>query len=188
MHGTRTFTYLVAIACVALAMGCQSAAQSVSDQPDTPFKLATFEAGGETTVGLVLGERVLAIGGASDHLVSQAQVSAMTLPNEMRAVIEQYDTVSKRLYQIANYFSTNSTDGHAFAHDLASVSIKAPIKYPWNVLAAAANYKAHALGMSDTNRSSDENAQPASGRGHGSRAGLRAGCGCRSVHRPGYAW
>ncbi len=164
MYRTRSFTYLVASVFVALVVGCQSAAQSVSDQPDTPFKLATFEAGGDTTVGLVLGERVLAIGGASDHLVSQAQVSAMTLPNEMRAVIEQYDTVSKRLYQIANYFSTNSADGHAFAHDLASVSIKAPIKYPWNVLAAAANYKAHAVGMSDTNRSSDENAQPASGR------------------------
>ena len=164
MYRTRSFTYLVASVFVALVVGCQSAAQSVSDQPDTPFKLATFEAGGDTTVGLVLGERVLAIGGASDHLVSQAQVSAMTLPNEMRAVIEQYDTVSKRLYQIANYFSTNSADGHAFAHDLASVSIKAPIKYPWNVLAAAANYKAHAVGMSDTNRSSDENAQPPSGR------------------------
>ena len=98
MYRTRSFTYLVASVFVALVVGCQSAAQSVSDQPDTPFKLATFEAGGDTTVGLVLGERVLAIGGASDHLVSQAQVSAMTLPNEMRAVIEQYDTVSKRLY------------------------------------------------------------------------------------------
>ncbi len=164
MYRTRLFTYLVASAFVALAMGCQSAAQSVSDQPDTPFKLATFEAGGETTVGLVLGERVLAIGGASDHLVSEGQVSAMTLPNEMRALIEQYDTVSTRLYQIANYFSANSTDGHAFAHDLASVSIKAPIKYPWNVLAAAANYKAHALGMSDSNRESGADApQPAGG-------------------------
>ena len=80
-----------------VAMGCQSAAQSVSDQPDTPFKLATFEAGGETTVGLVLGERVLAIGGASDHLVSQTQVSAMTLPNDeaMRDVVAYIMSLSK---------------------------------------------------------------------------------------------
>ena len=54
MYRTRSFTYLVASVFVALVVGCQSAAQSVSDQPDTPFKLATFEAGGETTVGLVL--------------------------------------------------------------------------------------------------------------------------------------
>ena len=36
MYRTRSFTYLVASVFVALAMGCQSAAQSVSDQPDTP--------------------------------------------------------------------------------------------------------------------------------------------------------
>src|SRR5262245_47121422 len=65
----------------------------------------------------------------------------------MRALIEQYETLSPRLYQIANYFKSATTDGLPFAFDVAKVSFKAPIKYPWNVLAAAANYKAHAEGM-----------------------------------------
>ena len=36
---------------------------AVSNKPDTPFKLATFEAAGKTRVGLVLGTRVLDIPG-----------------------------------------------------------------------------------------------------------------------------
>jgi 2-keto-4-pentenoate hydratase/2-oxohepta-3-ene-1,7-dioic acid hydratase in catechol pathway len=68
----------------------------------------------------------------------------------MRALIEQYERLAPRLYQIANYFKTNSTDGLPFAFDVAKVSFKAPIKYPYNVLAAAANYKAHAEGMGNT--------------------------------------
>ncbi len=132
----------------AMLVGCSPAqTQSVSDKPDTPFKLATFEAAGKVRVGLVLGERVLDIAGASDHLVSEAKVPAMTLPDEMRALIEAYDKVSPRLYQIANYFSANSSANLPFAFDVDGVSIKAPIKYPWNLLAAAANYRAHAEGM-----------------------------------------
>src|SRR5262249_21980161 len=34
-----------------------------------------------------------------------------------------------------------------FAYDFNKVSVKAPIKYPWNLLNLAANYKAHAEGM-----------------------------------------
>ena len=152
---------------VAAALGCQTAAQSVSDDPDTPFKLATFETGGRLRVGLVLGERVLDIEGASGHLVAEAQASAVELPSEMKALIEQYDSVSPRLYQIANYFGANGTEGHEFAFDVAAVSIKAPIKYPWNLLAAAANYKAHAEGMDDSGSGEDEGA-----RGSGRRGGF----------------
>ena len=164
MIRSRWFVVAAALL-VSAALGCQTAAQSVSDDPDTPFKLATFETGGSLHVGLVLGERVLAIDGASAHLVAEAQASAIQLPSEMKALIEQYDTVSPRLYQIANYFGANGTDGHDFAFDVAAVSIKAPIKYPWNLLAAAANYKAHAEGMDDSG--SDE--------GEGARGGRRGG-------------
>ena len=81
---TRWLLALVALA----AIGCQTAAQSVSDQPDTPFKLATFDTGGDAMVGLVLGDRILDISGASEHLVAEAQASAIELPGEMRALIE----------------------------------------------------------------------------------------------------
>jgi 2-keto-4-pentenoate hydratase/2-oxohepta-3-ene-1,7-dioic acid hydratase in catechol pathway len=70
------------------------------------------------------------------------------LPTEMRLLIEQYETASRRLYQIANYLKgERGTAGLPFAYDLDKVSVKAPIKYPWNLLNLAANYKAHADGM-----------------------------------------
>jgi 2-keto-4-pentenoate hydratase/2-oxohepta-3-ene-1,7-dioic acid hydratase in catechol pathway len=116
---------------------------AISSGPDTPFKLATFEAAGKTRVGLVLGARVLDIAGANAELTQKAGVPAVRIPAEMRELIEQYARVSPRLYQIANYFK-DAKDAAPFAFDLQKVAVKAPIKYPYNVLAAAANYKLHA--------------------------------------------
>jgi 2-keto-4-pentenoate hydratase/2-oxohepta-3-ene-1,7-dioic acid hydratase in catechol pathway len=119
----------------------------LSNRPDTPFKLATFEAGGRIRLGLVMGPRVLDLAGAHQHVVTAARLSPMTLPLEMKALIEQYATVSPRLYQIANYFRANPSTNLPFAFDASTVAYKAPIKYPWNLIAASANYKAHAEGM-----------------------------------------
>jgi 2-keto-4-pentenoate hydratase/2-oxohepta-3-ene-1,7-dioic acid hydratase in catechol pathway len=65
----------------------------------------------------------------------------------MRTLIEQYATLAPRLYQIANYFAANAPTGQPFAFDFDRVTLRAPIKYPWNLMAASANYKAHAEGM-----------------------------------------
>jgi len=162
---TRLWFYLFLIATTSFVTGCGTAAQTVSDQPDTPFKLATFENDGALRIGLVLGERVIEISSASGHLVEQGQVSETALPNEMRTLIEEYERVSPRLYQIANYFGDNGSDGLAFAFDVADVSIKAPIKYPWNLLAAAANYKAHAEGMGDADDEPQPRSEPGGRRG-----------------------
>ena len=124
-----------------------SAQTAISDKADNPFKLASIEAGGKLRLAMVLGTRVIDIDAANQYLVQQAKVARVAIPGEMKALIEQYATVSPRLYQIANYFKTNSTANLPFAWDADKVSYKAPIKYPWNVLAASANYKAHALGM-----------------------------------------
>jgi 2-keto-4-pentenoate hydratase/2-oxohepta-3-ene-1,7-dioic acid hydratase in catechol pathway len=118
-----------------------------SDRPDHPFKLATFEANGQVRLGLVLGARVLDIAEANRHVAAQAKLAAVTIPAEMKALIEQYVTVSPRLYQIANFFKSASTANLPFAFDADKVVFKAPIKYPWNLMAASANYKAHAEGM-----------------------------------------
>ena len=80
-------------------------AQVPSTQPDTPFKLATFEAGGTIRVGLVLGDMVLDIQGANDALTSAEELTRIEIPNEMRALIESYAQTKTRLYQIANYYS-----------------------------------------------------------------------------------
>jgi len=147
VKSTRWLFGISVLAIMACGESSQVVAQSVSDAPDTPFKLATFTSSGAERVGLVLGERILDIAGASEYLVAETQASSMTMPGEMRALIEDYASVKGRLYQVANYFGETGTDGHAFAYDVTSVTIEAPIKYPWNILAAAANYKAHAAGM-----------------------------------------
>jgi 2-keto-4-pentenoate hydratase/2-oxohepta-3-ene-1,7-dioic acid hydratase in catechol pathway len=116
---------------------------AVSDKPDTPFKLATFEAAGKVRVGLVLDNRVVDIGAANDALSKSAGLAPMQIPGEMRALIEAYDRVRPRLYQIANFYKDAKTGG-AFIFDASATAVKAPIKYPYNVLAIAANYRLHA--------------------------------------------
>ncbi|MGD9906233.1 MAG: fumarylacetoacetate hydrolase family protein [Vicinamibacterales bacterium] len=135
---------VMGLAAWASAPGAQGAPPAT---PDTPFKLMTFEAGGATRVGLVLGTRVLDIAGANRHVSERFALPAVAVPAEMKALIEQYATVAPRLYQIANVFGSQSTAGLPFAYDVAAVAVKAPIKYPWNLMAASANYKAHAQGM-----------------------------------------
>ena len=138
---------VLAVAWFTVMAAAPSAQTTISDKADNPFKLASIEAGGKLRLAMVLGTRVVDIDAANQHLVQQAKVARVAIPTEMKALIEQYATVSPRLYQIANYFKTNSTAGLAFAWDADKVSYKAPIKYPWNILAASANYKAHAEGM-----------------------------------------
>lgn len=115
--------------------------------PDTRFSLMTFEAGGATRISMVMGARVVDIAGANRHVSERAKLPALTIPAEMKTLIEQYETVKPRLYQIANFFGTQSTAGLAFAYDVAAVKVLAPIKYPWNLVAASANYKAQAQGL-----------------------------------------
>jgi len=156
--GGSTVALALGLALVVSASACTTTAQ-ISDAPDTPFKLATFEAGGDPTVGLVLGDQILELSGASDHLATEAGLDAMTLPGEMRALIEAYDTAAPRLYQIANYFQDGADAALPFVHAVDGVTIVAPIKYPWNVLAAAANYRAHAEGMAGGGEDEEDDAE-----------------------------
>jgi 2-keto-4-pentenoate hydratase/2-oxohepta-3-ene-1,7-dioic acid hydratase in catechol pathway len=129
-----------------LALWAPASAQRVeiSSKPETPFKLATFEAAGKTRLGLVLGTRVLDIAGANAEVAQKSGLPVVATPTDMRTLIETYAQVSPRLYRIANYFASVKTDGMPFAFDIDKVSIKAPIKYPSNILAIAANYRLHA--------------------------------------------
>jgi 2-keto-4-pentenoate hydratase/2-oxohepta-3-ene-1,7-dioic acid hydratase in catechol pathway len=117
----------------------------ISTRPDTPFKLASFEASGRVRVGLVLGTRILDIEGANAAIVQTLDLrGGPAMPRDMRTLIETYDTVAPSLYRIANYFKDMKTDGASFAFDVQKTAIKAPVKYPYNILAIAANYKLHA--------------------------------------------
>jgi len=116
----------------------------ISTSPDTPFKLATFEAAGKVRVGLVLGTRVIDIESAQSMIVQEIALrGAPAMPRDMRTLIENYTELAPSLYRIANYFNATKVDA-PFVFDVTKVAIKAPIKYPYNILAIAANYKLHA--------------------------------------------
>jgi 2-keto-4-pentenoate hydratase/2-oxohepta-3-ene-1,7-dioic acid hydratase in catechol pathway len=143
--GRALVVMFVAVIVLTVSLGAQRGTpRAVSDKPTTPFKLATFEAGGKTRLGLVLSTGVLDIAGANDDLIKNVGLPVVRIPDEMRALIEAYDRVKPRLYQIANFYSGSSIRAAPFAFDVAKVSLKAPIKYPYNLLAIAANYRLHA--------------------------------------------
>ena len=61
----------------------------ISTNPDTPFKLATFEAAGKVRVGLVLGTRVIDIESAQSMIVQEIALrGAPAMPRDMRTLIE----------------------------------------------------------------------------------------------------
>lgn len=111
--------------------------------PDVAFKLATFEADGRERVDMLVGDRLLDLQQANAYLVAEAGIAPVDLPGDMKALIEASETLKPRLFQIANYLS-GKTQGLDFGYSPDEVSIKAPIKYPWNLLAAGQNYRAHA--------------------------------------------
>src|SRR5262245_51548587 len=152
------------------AAAIQAQRPALSTKPDTPFKLATFEAQGKMRIGLTAGTFLVDIPAASTYVAQKAGLPAMTMPGDMLKLIEEYARVSPRLYQIANYLKTDKVEALPFAFDLDKVTFKPPIVYPSNFLNIAANYKAHAEGMGG-------GAAPARGAGGGQPAagGGRAG-------------
>jgi 2,4-didehydro-3-deoxy-L-rhamnonate hydrolase len=145
--GGATITAFAAVAAAALLLSPAAAQRaSISTRPDTPFKLATVDVQGKLRLGMAVGDKLIDIAAANAALARSGDAAARTIPGEMRELIEQYDRVSPRLYQIANAFKAGVLNRGAIA-DLAGASIKAPIMYPWNLLNLAANYRAHAEGM-----------------------------------------
>jgi 2,4-didehydro-3-deoxy-L-rhamnonate hydrolase len=137
----------VVLVAVVLAAVAPAGAQRplISTNPETPFKLATFQADGKTRVGLVLGTRLLDIEGAHAAVVQELGLRGTPpMPHDMRALIEDYERIAPHLYRIANRFKEASADNPVFAFRTDRVALLAPIKYPYNLLAIAANYKLHA--------------------------------------------
>src|SRR4029453_6501107 len=116
---------------------------AVSNRPDTPFKLATFEAQGRTRLGMTSGTRLVDIAAANAYVAKQAGLPAGAIPRRMLALIEQYERVAPRLYEIANCLKTAKVESLPFAFDTGAATFKPPISYPWNFLNIAANYRAH---------------------------------------------
>jgi 2-keto-4-pentenoate hydratase/2-oxohepta-3-ene-1,7-dioic acid hydratase in catechol pathway len=177
---TFRFAASVVVAGVTLAAAVVVTASSrqspaISNRPETAFKLATFEAQGQTRVGMTSGARLVDIAAANAYVSKQGSLPAVAIPNDLRLIIEQYDRVAPRLYQIANYLKAANLAALPFAYDPATVTFKAPILYPWNFLNIAANYRAHAAGMGDAGAGgAGAAAANAAAGGRGGAAGFNA--------------
>src|SRR5262245_29249123 len=174
----RTIALVALTGALALTVAGLAAQRStISNRPDTPFKLATFEAQGRVRIGLTSGNRLVDIQAANTYVAQKAGLPAMTMPGDMLKLIEDYARVSPRLYQIANYLKTDAVDALAFAYDVAKVTFKPPIMYPSNFLNIAANYRAHAEGMGGGGAQAARGGgagQPAAAPAGGGRAGFNA--------------
>lgn len=110
----------------------------------TPFALATFaDSQGTDRIGLVVGDRLVDLAAASAAL-EIAGTAPLTLPAEMRTLIERWSELEERVQHVAAATATGLPALTGTALPVAGARLRAPIRYPWNLLAVAANYRAHA--------------------------------------------
>ena len=137
----RTFT----ITCLTVAF----ALISLSAQPPTttPYKLGTFSQGQRTFLGLVI----------NDTTVVDLSRADPSLPSEMKALLQRYQSVESLLAKLAASVSSPASKPAA-TYDVATLKTLAPVM-PQNILNAAVNYTEHAQEMSGR---SANNVQPPS--------------------------
>ena len=135
--------FVVFIVTIAAAW-TQNRPATLSDRPDTPFKLANLPGAPNGKPAIVVKDRVYDLQRANQLVTEQARLAALELPANNIQIIEQYDRVKSRLYQIANHLAAAPAD---FAVNPAATTFMAPLLYPWNIIAVAVNYRAHGAEM-----------------------------------------
>ncbi|MGE0407392.1 MAG: fumarylacetoacetate hydrolase family protein [Candidatus Korobacteraceae bacterium] len=134
---------------LALAVPFSLVAQSPAITSAEPFKLGTFEIGGEPRVGLVLQDKlVVELAAANQALERNPAYPHVTMPANMKELIGQYEYGMKhRLYEIVNDVVGNrrltANPRPAYVHDVGSIRTLAPILYPGKILNAAVNFYSH---------------------------------------------
>ncbi len=150
---TPSRTALAAAFFTSLAVGpgptAASAQSGAAMDVAEPFKVGTFEIGGEPSVALVLRDAlVVDIGEANRALERNPAYPAIPAPADMLDLIGRYEYgVRLRLYEIVNHLAANDMiDGSAragFIHELDDVRTLPPIMYPGKIMNAAVNFYSH---------------------------------------------
>jgi 2-keto-4-pentenoate hydratase/2-oxohepta-3-ene-1,7-dioic acid hydratase in catechol pathway len=163
---TRTRTTDVFVAALVFALGaaaCGTGTDAQSGGPPVPFKLGTFERGGQAFVGLVLKDTQVADIGAANAAFEAANASAPKLaaPGDMKQLIANYEGGWKeRLSAIARDLSTaKSAPPYAFAVD--TLKLLPPVR-PSLLLNAGGNYVEHSEGIAAQQRRAGAAPAPAS--------------------------
>lgn len=140
------------LATLTLVLTCPDNPWAQNALPTTslePFKVGTFEVGGDPTVGLVLMDSlVVVISEANDRLERSAPYSHIPMPGTMVELIERYEYGLKfRLYEIVNFLvqsvplSVPDRPEYVIRH--SDIRTLPPIMYPGKILNAAVNFYSH---------------------------------------------
>ncbi len=120
----------------------------VSGEPETPYRLATYRASdtgdGSPRPALVLGETILDLAAAEALFASETGSTPDPFAPDLIEVIAGGDATTARLNRIANHLAGRA-DGLRFR--VEPHRLTAPLRYPSNLLAVAANYRSHAAEM-----------------------------------------
>ncbi len=114
-----------------------------------PFKVGTFEIGGEARIGLVLRDAVVVdIGEANRALERNPAHPGFPMPTDMLDLIGRYEYgVKRRLYEIVDHLAANNVIDEGprpgFIHDVDGIRTLPPILYPGKILNAAVNFYSH---------------------------------------------
>lgn len=113
-----------------------------------PFKLGTFDIGGEPRLGIVLRDTlVVELSPANRALERDPAYPPIPMPSTMVDLIGRYEYGMKtRLYEIVNHLARGNrltgTGRPAWVHDVKSVDVLAPLM-PGKMLNAAVNFYTH---------------------------------------------
>jgi 2-keto-4-pentenoate hydratase/2-oxohepta-3-ene-1,7-dioic acid hydratase in catechol pathway len=126
-------------------------AASLAGAAEEPFKLGTFESGGEPILGVVLRDRfVIDLARANASLERRQPLWVkLPMPSDMRDLIGRYEYgLKERIHSIVDLVleSLSKPERPAYVHDLEDLDVFPPVE-PGLVLAAALNYWAHAQEM-----------------------------------------
>lgn len=124
-----------AVALVALAQNPMPSAN-----PETPFKLANLEGGVRGRPAIVINDAIFDLDRAIAWATEQYRLPAVDMPKSVLEIIENYDRLKPRLYQLANALKGAPPN---FAQRPDQARFMPPVLYPWNLLAVAVNYRAH---------------------------------------------
>ena len=129
--------------------GCGSADIALpSAEPLTPYRVATYRASdagdGSPRPAIVVGDTILDLAAADALFATETGAPAMGFPPDLIGVIAAGDRAAARLNQLANHFEGRE---EGFRFRIEPHRLTAPLLYPANLLAAAANYRSHAAEM-----------------------------------------
>ncbi|NNM34517.1 MAG: fumarylacetoacetate hydrolase family protein [Gemmatimonadetes bacterium] len=113
-----------------------------------PFKLGTFDIGGNPEVGIVLRDAMIVeLDAANRELERDDRYPSVPMPADMLELIERYDYgLKRRLYEIVDHLIEHEALGGSapgFVHALDDVRTLPPILYPGKILNAAVNFYSH---------------------------------------------